>query len=114
MDFNEYQKEAAKTIPASLTPEEIRENAIYGLMGEVGELVDIFKKIKFQGHGWGTETEKHILLEMGDIAWYLSELATGMFVDFDKIPTMNINKLRARYGERFDSNKSQNREEGDI
>ena len=114
MDFNEYQKEAAKTIPASLTPDEIRENAIYGLVGEVGELVDIFKKVKFQGHKWNGETQKHAVLEMGDIAWYLSELATGLFVDLDKIMTMNIEKLRARYGERFDSNKSQKRKEGDI
>ena len=114
MDFNQFQKEAAKTIPASLSPEEIRENAIYGLMGEVGELVDIFKKIKFQGHPWDEETRRHVILEIGDIIWYASELSTGIDVDFDLIPTMNIEKLRARYGDHFDTQKSQNRKEGDI
>lgn len=114
MDFNQFQKEAAKTIPASLSSEEIRENAIYGLVGEVGELVDIFKKIKFQGHSWDEETRRHVILECGDIFWYLSEMATGIDIDLDLIPIMNIEKLRARYGDHFDTKKSQNRKERDI
>lgn len=114
MDFNTYQKEAGKTIPASLSLEELRENAIYGLVGEVGELVDIFKKVKFQGHTWDAETQRHIILEIGDLLWYLSEMATGMQVELDLVPRRNIEKLRARYGDHFDTEKSQNRKEGDI
>lgn len=112
--MNQYQQEAQKTIPMGLTPEEVRDNAIYGICGEVGELVDILKKVKFQGHAFTEETKRHIMLELGDILWYVSEMATGLCVQLDTVAAMNIDKIRARYGTQFDSQKSQNRKEGDI
>ena len=112
--FGEYQEEAQKTIPVNLTPEEVRDNAVYGICGEIGELIDILKKVKFQGHAFTEETKRHIILECGDILWYLSEMATGLNINLNTIATMNIDKIRARYGDQFDSQKSQNRKEGDI
>lgn len=112
--MNQYQMEARKTIPMGLTPEEVRDNAVYGICGEVGEMVDILKKVKFQGHAFTEETKRHIILELGDILWYVSEMATGLNVQLNTIAAMNIDKIRARYGSQFDSQKSQNRKEGDI
>lgn len=114
MDFNEYQEEASKTIPTELSEEEIVNNAIYGLIGEFGELVDIVKKVKFQGHPMTIDVVSHIRSELGDVLWYLAELSTGMGFPLQEVANANIYKLRKRYGERFDSNKSQNRKEGDI
>lgn len=114
MDFNDYQAEALQTIPVDFTPEQVRDNAVYGICGEIGELVDILKKVKFQKHPFTEETKKHIILELGDILWYISEMATGMGVQLERVATMNIDKIRARYGTQFDSEKSQHRKEGDI
>ena len=114
MDFPTYQEEAMKTVPDNLTSSEIVDNAVYGLIGEVGELVDIVKKVKFQGHPLDEETRIHCLLEVGDILWYATEMVYGLGYDLNKAALMNINKLRARYGDHFDTQKSQNRKEGDI
>lgn len=40
MDLNEYQKEAAQTIPLGFDGDTMIDNAVYGLCGEVGECVD--------------------------------------------------------------------------
>lgn len=104
--FNEYQKEAAKTIPAEFSGEVMIDNAVYGLCGEVGECVDRLKKVKFQGH---PQDKEHLVFEMGDILWYLAEMATGAGLTLEEIAVANIWKLRQRYGEQFDSDKSVNR-----
>ena len=114
ISLSDYQEEAQKTIPFNLEPKEVVDNAVYGLCGELGELVDIIKKVKFQGHAMTKETERHLLLEMGDILWYLSEMATGLGIDMNEVAVANITKIRQRYGERFDVEKSQNRKQGDI
>lgn len=106
MDFNEYQKEAAKTIPVKFDGETMIDNAVYGLCGEVGECVDRLKKVKFQGHPQDVD---HLIYEMGDILWYLAEMATGAGLTLEDVAIANIRKLRQRYGERFDSEKSVNR-----
>ena len=72
---------------------------------------DIIKKYKFQGHPLD---EEHAKLELGDILWYVNEMAVGLGIDLEEVAWANIKKLRARYGEKFDSQKSQNRKEGDI
>lgn len=114
LDFPTYQEEAMKTVPSELSPSEIIDNAVYGLIGEVGELVDIIKKVKFQGHPLDDEARRHCLLEVGDILWYATEMVYGLGSDLNRAGIMNIEKLRARYGDHFDTNKSQNRKEGDI
>ena len=116
MENLEYQVEASKTIPEwetyknlELTPKDkMALNAFLGLSGEVGELVDMFKKYYFQGHKLNREDAEK---EMGDIFWYLNLLCQAMGISFSEIMEKNIQKLRKRYGEHFDSNKSINREE---
>lgn len=82
-----------------------------GLNGEAGEALDILKKILFQGHGID---RNHIALELGDIAWYLALSADAIGYDLETIMSMNIEKLKARYPNGFETERSVNREEGDI
>lgn len=106
--LNEYQKEAAKTIPENLNRLEIMDNAVYGLCGELGELVDHLKKSKFQGHFLDIEK---IAYKLGDVLWYVAEMATGAGFSLDEIATKNIEKLRQRYGDKFNADKSINRKD---
>lgn len=108
MDLNEYQKEAAQTIPLGFDGKTMIDNAVYGLCGEVGECVDRLKKVKFQGH---PNDREHLIYEIGDVLWYLAEMATGAGLTLEEVAEKNIQKLRKRYGDSFNSDKSVNRKD---
>lgn len=110
MDLNEYQKLAQRTSNARTRSDKI-ENGLLGLFGEGGECADIFKKYMFQGHEFDRE---HMLKEAGDCMWYVAELVSGLGSTLEEVAQMNIDKLKARYPDGFDSDKSRNRQEGDI
>lgn len=107
MTGNTYQKLAMTTLNRELGQKDILINAVMGLCGESGEAVDIVKKHLFQGH----ELDKDKLAkELGDIAWYLAEAATALDMDLDDIFAANIEKLKKRYPDGFDAEKSIHRE----
>ena len=108
MTANEYQKLAMTTLNPDLSQKDILINAVMGLCGESGEAIDIVKKHLHQGHGLDREK---LLKELGDIAWYLAEAAYALDADLDAIFSANIDKLKARYPEGFDTEKSIHREE---
>ena len=98
MEINEYQRLAMKTLNPKLDKKDILINGVMGLCGESGEAIDLVKKHLAQGH----ELHKEKLVEeLGDVAWYLAELATVLEVDLDTILTNNIKKLAKRYPEGF-------------
>ena len=103
MEINEYQRLAMKTLNPKLDKKDILINGVMGLCGESGEAIDIVKKYLAQGHDLNKE---HLVEELGDIAWYLAELATVLEVDLDTILTNNIKKLAARYPEGFQEEAS--------
>ena len=103
MTVNEYQKLAMTTLNRELSQKDILINAVMGLCGESGEAIDIVKKHLFQGHD--LEKEK-LAKELGDIAWYLAEAATALDIDLEDIFSANIEKLRKRYPEGFDADRS--------
>ena len=113
MTFNEYQTEAMRT--ASGMCEKCNDNLILngamGLNGEAGEVIDILKKYMFQGHKLDTE---HIAKELGDCLWYIAVCAKGAGYTLDEIAQINVNKLRNRYPDGFEIEKSIHRAEGDI
>lgn len=100
MTINEYQKNALRTANKSLTSFQQLENGVMGLNGEAGECIDILKKHLFQGHELDRE---HIAKELGDIAWYLALSASAIGYDLETIMQMNVDKLRARYPDGFDT-----------
>lgn len=112
MTINEYQIEAMRT--ASGTNYEhngMLINAALGLCGEGGEVADIVKKATFQSHELNVE---HVAKELGDVAWYLAVGARAIGYDLETILQMNVDKLRARYPDGFDADRSQHRQAGDI
>ena len=86
-------------------------NACLGLSGEVGEFNDIVKKYIFH------ETDVDILhleKELGDIMWYIALACDSLGLSLTGVMELNIDKLKTRYPEGFDTNKSKNRAKDDI
>ena len=108
MTINEYQKLAMTTLNPKLDEKEIIINGVMGLCGESGEAIDIVKKWLAQGHELDKE---HLIKELGDIAWYLAETAHVLGVELEEVLSRNIEKLKARYPEGFDEEKSRKRTE---
>lgn len=103
MTINEYQKLAMTTLNPSLSEKDVLINGVMGLCGESGEAIDIVKKHLAQGHELDREA---LIKELGDIAWYLAETATVLGVSLEEVLTLNIEKLKKRYPEGFDVEKS--------
>ena len=108
MTGNEYQKLAMTTLNPALSKKDVLINGVMGLCGESGEAIDLVKKHLHQGHPLDKEK---LIKELGDIAWYLAEVAYALDTDLDTVLELNIAKLKARYPEGFDTEKSMNREE---
>lgn len=110
MQMNEYQHLAARTINQGLTPDERAMHALHGMASEVGELHGIYQK-SYQGH---YPTADHIKKELGDLLWFIAEYCGAYGWTLEDIAQLNIDKLRARYPDGFDAERSQHREEGDV
>ncbi|MBR6595905.1 MAG: nucleoside triphosphate pyrophosphohydrolase family protein [Oscillospiraceae bacterium] len=107
MTVNEYQRLAMTTLNPALDKKDVLINGVMGLCGESGEAIDIVKKWLAQGH----ELDKEKLAkELGDIAWYLAETATALDLMLEDILEANIEKLKKRYPEGFDTQRSIHRE----
>lgn len=106
MTINEYQKLAMTTLNPELSEKDVLINGVMGLCGESGEAIDIVKKWLAQGHELDREK---LAKELGDICWYLAETATALGLSLEDIMAANIEKLRKRYPEGFDSLRSINR-----
>lgn len=108
MKGSEYQAAVRRTMGDHLSHEEAMANWCMGLAGESGELIDVVKKHLFHGHELPVE---HVRKELGDVLWYVAALATSLELDLDDIMRANDAKLRARYPDGFDPERSQNRNE---
>ena len=111
MTANEYQALAMRTLNPELTKRDVLINSVMGLCGESGEAIDIVKKWMAQGH----ELDKaHLAKELGDIAWYLAEAATALDLPLEEILQANLDKLKKRYPDGFETQKSLVRLKGDL
>lgn len=86
-------------------------NASLGLSGEVGELNDMLKKWIFHEKQMDTE---HLKREISDVCWYLALMCESFGFNFDEIMQINIDKLKARYPQGFDTYRANHRQAGDI
>lgn len=110
MTGNEYQKLASRTIAPDMTRKDQEYHALHGMVSEIGELHSIYQK-HYQGH---QDTEEHRIKEVGDMMWFIAEYCTAWGWHLDDVMQMNIDKLKARYPEGFESERSIHREEGDV
>ena len=111
MQINEYQKEALRTASGMNKEIPMIVNGVLGLCGESGECADMVKKHLFQGHELDTE---HMAKDLGDVAWYIAVSAHAIGYDLETILQMNVDKLRKRYPDGFETDKSLHRQEGDV
>ena len=110
MTGNVYQGLAARTVNKDLTIEELTAHALHGMVGEIGELHSLYQKV-YQGHEFD---ENHAKKELGDLMWFIAEYCTAKGWELEDVMTLNIEKLKARFPDGFEVDKSLNRKEGDI
>ena len=85
-----------------------------GLAAESGEFLEIVKKMVFQGKPWNDDNREHLIIELGDIMWYVANACIALNVEFDDVVRGNVKKLEKRYpGGSFSIEKSEKRKRGD-
>ena len=89
--------------------------AAVGINAEGGEFMEIVKKMIFQGKPWNEDNRDHLIIELGDVMWYVAQACMALEVSFDDVIAGNVKKLGKRYPEgTFDIYFSENRAEGDL
>lgn len=102
--FDEYQEEAARTGSdySHIRAKDIAK-LVYalGLVGEAGELADLIKKNVAHGHPITKDDRDKLVKELGDVFWYLSQIAREYGILLSEVAKTNILKLRTRYPNGF-------------
>jgi len=88
--------------------------AALGLGSETGEFVEIVKKMVLQGKPPSEDNIFHMKRELGDIMWYWATACSSLGLDPYEVIHENQVKLEARYGEKFEVQRSEIRKEGDL
>ena len=84
--------------------------AAVGINAEGGEFMEIVKKMVFQGKPWNEDNREHLIIELGDVMWYVAQACMALDVSFDDVIAGNVKKLGKRYPEgTFDIYFSENR-----
>ena len=91
-------------------PQRLLTGAI-GICSEGGELLDLVKKILFQGKEPTPELREKIKLELGDVMWYVQQVLIWSGWSLEEVLAENTKKLTGRFPEGFSVDKSENREE---
>tara|TARA_B100002019_G_scaffold284860_1_gene293122 strand:- start:4755 stop:5159 length:405 start_codon:yes stop_codon:yes gene_type:complete len=86
-----------------------------GINAEGGEFLEIVKKMIFQGKPWDAHNKEHLMIELGDLMWYVAQACMALEVKFEDVIARNVKKLESRYPDgSFDIYYSENRQEGDL
>jgi|TARA_B100001093_G_scaffold498435_1_gene546527 NTP pyrophosphatase (non-canonical NTP hydrolase) len=86
-----------------------------GINAEGGEFLEIIKKMIFQGKPFDEHNKEHMVIELGDLMWYVAQACMALEVSMDEVLDRNITKLSKRYpAGTFDAYYSENRAEGDL
>lgn len=96
MTFREYQLKAKET---AKYPEKDYNfiYAAFGMMGEAGEVSEKIKKIwRDKNKEVSDEDRLEIKKELGDVLWYLSQIAEELGINFDDVAETNIVKTQSR------------------
>ena len=86
-----------------------------GINAEGGEFLEIVKKMIFQGKPWNDANKHHLVTDLGDLMWYITQACMALEVSMEDVVSTNVKKLEKRYpGGSFDVFYSENRQEGDL
>lgn len=95
MNFSEYQKAARRT---AVYPKSYR--VVYPVLGLCGETGEVAEKVKKQIRDGSAATQAEvkglIALELGDVLWYLANLAEDLGYSLEWIAAKNLEKLSSR------------------
>lgn len=109
LTLNDYQRAALRTATVDqedkAEPMGLARDAL-GIAGEAGEVADLVKK--HIGHGHVLDVDK-VKKELGDVLWYVAVLSERIGCTLEDVAKANVEKLRARYPEGFDPERSKNR-----
>jgi NTP pyrophosphatase (non-canonical NTP hydrolase) len=111
MTLDEYQAASLRTASWAATKEESLAILGLGIVGEAGEVADYIKKVI--GHGHAMEVDR-LVKEIGDVLYYVSMIATLVGVELSVVAQVNIDKLKARYPVKFETELSINRAPDDT
>ncbi len=96
MEFKEYQQASRQTAVYPV----IGQGFVYpalGLAGESGEVVEKIKKIFRDQQGVVADEQRQaVAKELGDVLWYLAQLATELELDLNQVAQNNLDKLLSR------------------
>lgn len=116
--IEEYEKESYTDMALKTLNKDVFEqrdlllNASLGLSGEVGEVNDIIKKYMYHGHKLDNDTKEKVILELGDVCWYVALMAWAIDkTKFEDVLNRNLEKLDKRYQGEFSTEKSVNRKD---
>ena len=85
-----------------------------GINAEGGEFLEIIKKMVFQGKPFNEDNREHMIIELGDLLWYVAQATQALGVSFEEVIETNVKKLEKRYpGGQFDIYYSEHRAEDD-
>ena len=105
--FDDIEDSSSIKMPRLLT-------AALGLGSETGEFVEIVKKMVLQGKPASEDNIFHMKRELGDIMWYWTTACAALNLDPYEVINENQKKLEARYGEKFEVQRSEIRKDGDL
>ena len=98
MTLSDYQQNSKKT---AIYPN-VGSNFVYptlGLAGEAGEVADKIKKILRDKDGQISDADRQeIGKELGDVLWYIAQMATELNLSLDEVAQNNLTKLLSRLG----------------
>ena len=106
MTIEEYQEDAARTIRKDLRTCGLLAEGALGLTSEAGEVAGIIKKLVYQGHPLAGEEVEHLVEELGDVFWYMTEILAALGIRMERVMQTNVEKRKRRYPEGFDAARS--------
>ncbi|SRR6266700_7356048 len=107
MDIAEYTKEVHRTCSVK-EPKELLTLTALGIAGEAGEVVDTVKKVLYHSHELDISALRK---EVGDLLWYMVLLCDTVGLTLEDVMQANVEKLRQRYPDGFDAQRSKTRQE---
>lgn len=98
IEILEFQTKSIRTMDHGATEEQQISMMAMGLSGEVGEVIDILKKHLYHGKELDVD---HLAEELGDVMFYLTNLATIFDLPMEDVLQENVEKLEKRYPQGF-------------
>ncbi len=111
-----YQDDALRTLSTQFhigdAADDVTPDLLHGAIGlstEAGEMLDAVKRALFYG---GDLDRTNLIEELGDLEWYMAVIRDALNVSQEEVQQINIEKLRARYPEKFSTDHALQRDLG--